>query len=160
MRARASQLWRGLRVVLSGADCPGEGEHKIADHIRSARERGRRHCIYGLDADLIMLALATHAPAIVVLREKVVFRGKRGAARAVSLRSTGDFILLHSDLLRTYMDLELRTLVLPFEYSLDRILNDLLLISFLVGNDFLPHSPALAIDQASRRAAYGTARAA
>ena len=89
-------LWRGLRVVLSGADCPGEGEHKIAEHIRSARERARRHCIYGLDADLIMLALATHAPAIVVLREKVVFRGKRGAGRAVSLRSTGDFILLHS----------------------------------------------------------------
>ena len=113
-------LWRGLRVVLSGADCPGEGEHKIAEHIRSARERARRHCIYGLDADLIMLALATHAPAIVVLREKVVFRGKKGASRTVSLRSTGDFILLHSDLLRRYLDLEMRTLVLPFEYVLDR----------------------------------------
>ena len=34
-------LWRGLRVVLSGADCPGEGEHKIAEHIRSQRERAR-----------------------------------------------------------------------------------------------------------------------
>ena len=135
-------------MVLSGADCPGEGEHKIAEHIRSSRERGRRHCIYGLDADLIMLALATHAPAIVILREKVVFRGKRGgASKAVSLRSTGEFVLLHSDLLRRYLDLELRTLLLPFEYSLDKILNDLLLLSFLVGNDFLPHSPALAIEE-------------
>ena len=41
----------------------------------------------------------------------------------------------------------MRTLMLPFDYSLDRILNDLLVLSFLVGNDFLPHSPALAIDQ-------------
>ena len=45
------------------------------------------------------------------------------------------------------LDLEMRTLVLPFEYKLDCILNDLLVLSFLVGNDFLPHSPALAIDQ-------------
>ena len=99
---------------------PGEGEHKIMQRIRELREGptydpNTTHCMYGQDADLIMLALATHAPAIVVLREKVVFRGKRGASRAVSLASTGDFVLLHADLLRRYLDLEMRTLVLPFE---------------------------------------------
>ena len=68
-----------------------------------------------------MLSLATHAPAIVLLREKVVFKGRRGGSRTVSLRSTGDFILLHSDLLRQYIDLEFRTLVLPFGFSIDKV---------------------------------------
>ena len=49
-----------------------------------------------------------------LIREKVVFRGpKQGdaASKAVSLQSTGEFILLHVDLLRRYLDLEFRTMV-------------------------------------------------
>ena len=145
-KLQSDQLWAGLRVVLSGADVPGEGEHKIAAHIRSERELPRRHCVYGLDADLIMLALATHAPAIVILREKVVFRGKKSSeVRSVSLKATGDYILLHAALLRRYLDLEFRTMVLPFAYSLERVVDDLLVLSFLCGNDFLPHPPPLDI---------------
>jgi len=52
----------GAEVVFSGGDVPGEGEHKIMDMIR--REKAEdpnyfpgkyKHCMYGLDADLIML---------------------------------------------------------------------------------------------------------
>jgi len=64
-RLACDKLWKNLTVVFSDANCPGEGEHKIMEFIRQQRasnsyDPNQSHCIYGADADLIMLALATH----------------------------------------------------------------------------------------------------
>jgi 5'-3' exoribonuclease 2 len=52
----------------------GEGEHKILDFIRAQQTHvglsgdARGHVIYGDDADLIFLGLATHLSNLIVLK--------------------------------------------------------------------------------------------
>ncbi|OQR74774.1 5'-3' exoribonuclease 1 isoform X1-like, partial [Tropilaelaps mercedesae] len=142
----------GLKIYLSGHNAPGEGEHKAMDFIRYIRSQedydpNTRHCIYGQDADLIMLALCTHEPHIALLREEVVF-GKQSQKRILSADKV-TFHLLHISLLREYLDHEFSELkepgVLKQGYNLENIIDDWLLMCFLVGNDFLPHLPNLHI---------------
>ncbi|KAH7931284.1 putative 5-3 exonuclease [Leucogyrophana mollusca] len=78
--------WKDLQVIISDASVPGEGEHKIMDFIRRQRSNqghnpDTSHVIYGLDADLIMLALATHEPYFRVLREDVFAQDKGNGCR-------------------------------------------------------------------------------
>ncbi|KAF6755356.1 exonuclease II [Ephemerocybe angulata] len=144
--------WRGVEVVLSGHEVPGEGEHKIMEYIRLSRAQpdynpNVRHCLYGLDADLIMLGLLSHDPHFCLLREEVKFGPQRGK-KSTSLESI-NFYLLHLSMMREYLDLEFHDIAasLPFGYSLERIIDDFILLAVFVGNDFLPNLPDLHIHE-------------
>lgn len=71
-------LWKNTKVIYSSHSDPGEGEHKIMAYIRSCytdpnHNLTERHCIYGLDADLILLSLSLHDVNVVLLREIINF---------------------------------------------------------------------------------------
>ncbi|KAG6827914.1 hypothetical protein H0H92_009983 [Tricholoma furcatifolium] len=145
--------WRNVEVVLSGHEVPGEGEHKIMEYIRLSRAQpdynpNVRHCLYGLDADLIMLGLLSHDPHFCLLREEVKFGPASRKKGGTSLESM-NFYLLHLSLMREYLDLEFHDIepVLPFDYSLERVIDDFILLAVFVGNDFLPNLPDLHIHE-------------
>ncbi|KAG1673590.1 5'-3' exoribonuclease 1 [Nymphon striatum] len=146
------KLWQGLRIYLSGHETPGEGEHKIMDFIRYEKscstnyDPNTRHCLYGLDADLIMLGLCSHEPHFSLLREEVRFGGKRNQKRVSCVEQT-TFHLLHLSLMREYLELEFQSVKdeLKFQYNVENIIDDWVLMGFLVGNDFIPHLPNLHI---------------
>ncbi|XP_067851147.1 5'-3' exoribonuclease 1 isoform X3 [Heptranchias perlo] len=162
MKISTDQSWEGVAVYLSGHETPGEGEHKIMEFIRA--EKGKpdhdpntRHCLYGLDADLIMLGLTSHEPNFSLLREEVRFGGKKSQQRITAVEET-TFHLLHLSLMREYIDYEFSSVrdKICFEYDLERIIDDWILMGFLVGNDFIPHLPHLHINHDALPLLYKT----
>lgn len=170
--------WENLKVVISDATVPGEGEHKIMQFIRSQRadpeyDPNTRHVMYGLDADLIMLGIATHEPHFRILREDVEIRdakaktcnlcGQKGhyadSCKGNTKDKAGDydekeatpelkpFIWLNVPILREYLGAELFIPGQPFRFDLERALDDWVFMCFFVGNDFLPHLPSLDIHE-------------
>lgn len=146
--------WQGVEVVLSGHEVPGEGEHKIMEYIRLAKAQpdydpNMRHCLYGLDADLIMLGLLSHDPHFCLLREEVTF-GRQSQKKSKELEHQ-NFYLMHLCIIREYLELEFQELkepsALTFPFDMERVIDDFILMAFFVGNDFLPNLPNLHINE-------------
>jgi len=161
--------WNGIKVILSDANVPGEGEHKIMDYIRKQRAQPNHdpntaHCLCGADADLIMLALATHEPNFTIIREEFkpnkprpcdicgqighemqecLGLEKEGTGEhdeiSMPFASEVEFIFVRINVLREYLEKELVMPGLPFPYDLDRAIDDWVFMCFFVGTFYVLH---------------------
>lgn len=130
-----------LNIIISGSDEIGEGEHKIFDYIRNNPEKHfeENTFIYGLDSDLIMLSI-NHlycCPNIYLFRETPEF------IKSVNkdLEPNQNYFL---DIKELSTNISFYMTTDASDISINRC-HDYILLCFLLGNDFMPHFPALNI---------------
>ena len=109
----------------------GEGEHKIFEHIRQTHVGGKgKTVIYGLDADLIVLSLnhLEYCPELYLLREAPHFDRQPATPKPKAKpHFAEEMLLLDIRQLGNYIGIPIP---------------DYLVLTFFLGNDFLPHFPA------------------
>jgi len=144
---------KDMKVIFSNSNVPGEGEHKFLGIIRSMRnmpsKKDDKIYLYGRDADLIVLAVATHKSNIHIIRE---------------IKAENDIQLeqMYEDYV--YLELNIDNLKNGFyndiiykdKYKKDKgvevkkrdkvkLINDYIFLTFLAGNDFVLSVPFLKI---------------
>jgi 5'-3' exonuclease len=125
------------QIIVTPSVDPGEGEHKIYDHIRKYMTEKDIVAIYGLDADLIMLSIfqLVYCKNIYVFREAPEFGNSVKENVSIKLPLFLNIELLVSSIL-SEMDCK---------YSTYERVHDYVFLCFFLGNDFLPHFPAMNI---------------
>ena len=127
------------KIIISGSDERGEGEHKIFKKIRENKIK-ETHIIYGLDADLIILCLnhLSFSNRIYLFRETPEF--------ASNINANIDNSALY------LMDIyELMNLILEEMFDnknlkdKEILIKDYVFLMMFMGNDFMPHFPSLNI---------------
>ena len=131
-RVSEDEEWKKIKVIFSNEKACGEGEAKLMSYVRSFGSDEDKYCIYGLDADLIMLALATHKPNFYILRDDLYDVGN-------------EFYCLDIGSVRYELANLLKWNEGKHAFSEINGINDFIFMCFIVGNDFLPHIPSIEI---------------
>jgi 5'-3' exonuclease len=112
----------------------GEGEHKILQHLKKQNiPHNTRTVIYGLDADLIFLSMASGIDSIYLLREI-------GEFRSLNLVMKTKLVYVSIDILKETIVKQINV-----KKPTHAIIADFIVLSFLLGNDFLPNLPSIDI---------------
>jgi len=124
-----------VQMFLSDSEKIGEGEHKIVADIREKGLKDKNICIYGLDADLILLSLTIPNNNVFLLRENV----------HIDASFTNPLLYVSIPILAESVYHEIMKEMSVKSLDKQRIIKDYVFLSFLLGNDFLHCLPSLSI---------------
>ncbi|ARF09310.1 XRN 5'-3' exonuclease [Catovirus CTV1] len=149
-----------IKIIYSSYHSSGEGEHKILQHIKNLPNQLKKcvNVIYGLDADLFFLSMASQLDNIYLLRENSQLGGRdKGIAdlydivddvaeelKFVSIDTTKN---CYNEQIKNILETKLEQI----DYDRPEIntninfCNDFTFMCYLLGNDFLPHFPSIDI---------------
>ena len=137
-----------LEIIYSSCNTPAEGEHKLLQYIRSNQRENKKfsYVLYGLDADLIFLALSANCNEIYLLREANQMNKNEpdGTLNYVSIKIMKECI---NQSMQDYYDKSIGDFkdIIKMELNQDKLIADFIFLCYFLGNDFLPHLPSLDI---------------
>lgn len=144
------EKYKNIKIIYSSYKEPGEGEHKIIRYIKNINNK-KTHIIYGLDADLIFLAMSAYSSNhnIYLLREY-------DHIKSVNKTITEDInerlcYLSIENVINTYNEFILNKLnenadILDIDFNIKYDFSkDFIIICFILGNDFIPNIPSINI---------------
>ena len=154
-----------IKYTYSSYRTVGEGEHKILQDIKSKKNnKDDVYVIYGLDADLIFLALASKKDKIYLLREETFFRSVnhfdkeeiidivKDVAEDLNYVSIDETARCINQEFKMLINKKLDFDELEGEFKYDDInvqnidfIDDFIVICYFLGNDFLPNIPSIEI---------------
>jgi len=132
------------KILVSGSNNVGEGEHKLFNYIRLNLKKHATETtiIYGLDADLIMLSI-NHLP---ICPNIYLFRETPHFIQSIdsSLEPEANYFLDIPELTKEIIKYMNNDRELTTDKQRHKVY-DYIFLCFFLGNDFLPHFPAVNI---------------
>lgn len=139
-------------IIISGSDIPGEGEHKIFEYIRNNYNKDKlfddetKTVIYGLDADLIMLTInhLNYCKNMYLFRETPDYIKNIDKALDPNYLYVVDIPQFKNNIINYFHD-SLQLEDKNKNTNSNDLVSDYIFLCFILGNDFLPHFPAINI---------------
>ena len=131
-------------VMISDSRDAGEGEHKIFAYIRDNPDKHKKETsfIYGLDADLIMLGL-NHLP---LSKNLYLYRETPEFIKSINRNlEPNETYVMDLPVLAEAITSKMNNYMTANKKQQTNRLYDYIFLCFFLGNDFMPHFPAINI---------------
>jgi len=143
-----------IKYTYSSYHTVGEGEHKILQDIKTKNnDDNATYVIYGLDADLIFLALASKKNNIYLVREEMIFKNRHQFKEdiiSITKDVAEDLTYVSIKETRKSINTQIRNIIdkqgniNEFDDTID-FTDDFIILCYFLGNDFVPNIPSIDI---------------